>query len=311
MCTAIGFKNKSGIVFGRTLELAHELKNEIIFIPKGQFFGINGEKFLAKYDILGTSFFKMEALGDGFNSEGLCASANFFPNYAQFNNDFLEDKHNIISGNYLGYILANCKDIDEVIEYTKKINLVDKKNEELSNPLHFMFMDKSGRCIVVEPLDKEIIINENPLGTMTNSPDFNWHLTNVRNFLNLHENTINNKLINGFNFEKIGLGNSMLGLPGDFSPSSRFIRASYFVSKTPKNLDDIESINQGFRILSSFDIPFGSVLDNDNYEKTLYTSIINTNLKTYYLKTYDNIIIKKFDMKDFDSIDKITFIELK
>ena len=121
------------------------------------------------------------------------------------------------------------------------------------------------------------------------------------------------KKFNGANISKLGEGTGMLGIPGDFTPPSRFVRAAYFVSNTPKDLPREEAIVQGFRILSQFDIPKGAIVDpiEEHRDETLYTSIMDTKNMTYFIKAHNNMNIQKFNLEDYKSQDEVKFIKVK
>lgn len=146
MCTTIGFSHKNGQVFGRTLELGMVLDNKILFVPKGQeIVTAAKKKYKSKYNTLGSGFFTIASFGDGINEMGLMGSNNFFPGYASFSKNTIDGMVNTTSSHAFDYLLTRCKDVKEVIEEAKKINLVEKIGDEESSANHFFFMDK--KCV--------------------------------------------------------------------------------------------------------------------------------------------------------------------
>lgn len=313
MCTTIGFSHKNGQVFGRTLELGMILDNKILFVPKGQEIIKTATKtYKSKYNTLGSGFFTIASFGDGINEMGLMASNNFFPSYATFSKNIIDKMVNTTTSHAFDYLLTRCRNVEEVIEESKKINLVEKMSDEESSSNHFFFMDKKGNKVVLEPKDGKLVTYENPYGVLTNSPEFPWHITNLKNYINLRpENTIEGNF-NGDRITQFGEGTGMLGMPGDFTPPSRFVRAAYYVSNTDKKLERNSAILQGFRILSQFDIPKGAIIDpvEKHQDETLYTSIMDTEKPSYFIKCHTNIDIQRFYLEDFKNELDIKFIEL-
>lgn len=317
MCTTVGFQYKEGMILGRTLELGVILDNKMLYVPKNtkDFIKGNGVKYESKYAVLGSGFFNVASFGDGINEMGLMGSNNFFPGYGSFSSKNIDGKVNTTTAEAFDFLLSRCKDVDEVKKEVENINLLknDKKEDKESASNHFFFMDSKGNKLVLEPKEGKLIEYDNPFGVLTNAPEFSWHTTNLKNYVNLKAENINEKEFNEKIVTKFGEGTGMLGLPGDFTPPSRFIRAAYFVSNTPKNLKRNEGILQAFRILSQFDIPVGSIIDlKEKHEDiTLYTSVMDTKEKGYFIKCHHNINIEKFYLDDFKNEKDIKFIELK
>ncbi len=315
MCTTIGFSYKEGRVFGRTLELGISLDNKILFVPKNHtdFILGDGVKFSSKYATLGSGFFNIPSFGDGINEKGLMGSSNFFPKYASFSKEAVDGKLNMTTSHAFDYLLSRCENIAEVKEEAAKIILLEKVNEDTSTSNHFFFMDAKGDKLVLEPNQGVLVCHENPYGVLTNSPDFGWHETNLKNYIHLKPENIEQGNFNGVTLSKFGEGTGMVGLPGDFTPPSRFVRAAYFVSSTDKTMEREAAILQGFRILSQFDIPKGSVVDprENHQDEALYTSMMDTKNLTYFIKCHENINLQAFQLDHFKDEKEIQFIPLK
>ena len=313
MCTTIGFSYKNGQVFGRTLELGMVLDNKILFVPKDQNIIKTADKnYATKYNTLGSGFFDIASFGDGINEMGLMASSNFFPGYASFADEAINGMVNTTTPNAFDYLLTRCKDVEEVKEEAKKILLIKTMGEEDSSANHFFFMDAQGNTLVLEPKDGKLLSYDNPYGVLTNSPEFPWHTTNLKNYINLRPENTKETQFNGTKVSQFGEGSGMLGLPGDFTPPSRFVRAAYFVSNTEKTLERDAAILQSFRILSQFDIPEGSIIDphEKHQDETLYTGIMDTEKLSYHIKCHTNINLQNFYLKDFDNEKEIKFVEV-
>lgn len=315
MCTTIGFSYKEGMVFGRTLEIGMKLDNKILYVPKDEkdFIVSKENKFSSKYATIGSGFFDIASFGDGINDKGLMGSSNFFPKYASFAKEAMEGKLNMTTSNAFDYLLTRCKDVEEVREESQNIILLEHgENEDVSTANHFFFMDDKGNKVVLEPKDGRLIAFDNPYGVLTNSPSFDWHETNLKNYINLRPENIEEVKFNQVKVSKLGEGTGMIGLPGDFTPPSRFVRAAYFVSNTPKDMSRDLAVLQGFRVLSQFDIPVGAIIDpiEKHEDETLYTSIMDTKEKAYYIKCHENINIQSFKLDDYKDEKNIKFIIL-
>lgn len=317
MCTTIGFSYSEGIVFGRTLEMGVTLDNHMTYIPKDYagFIKTKDTDYASKYAVIGTGFLKLPSLGDGINEMGLMGSNNLLPGYATFSEKEVKGKINLTTANAFNYLLSRCKDVEEVKNEANKIAIVKhgEAKDDMSISMHFFFKDAKGRGIVLEPKDGKLLIYDNPYGVLTNAPEFPWHVTNLKNYINLQPENVEERNFNGIAVSKFGEGSGLIGLPGDFTPPSRFIRAAYFVSNTPKDLERQSAILQAFRILSQADIPTGAVIDpqEGNDDETLYTAVMDTHKKAYFVKCHDNINIQPFYLDDYKNEKEIKFIELK
>lgn len=317
MCTTIGFSYDKGMIFGRTLEMGVKIDHHMVYVPKdhGNFIEAREATYNTKYAVLGTGFFHLPPLADGINEVGLMGSNNLLPGYATFADKEVDGKINMIGSHAFGYLLSRCKDVEEVREEAKKISVMQygKNKEDVSTPMHYYFFDAMGNGLVLEPKNGELIAYDNPYGVLTNAPEFPWHVTNLRNYIHLQPENVENGSFNGNILSKLGEGSGMVGLPGDFSPPSRFVRAASFVSNTPKDLDRQAAILQGFRILSQSDIPTGTVIDPKlgHNDETLYTSIMDTERKAYFIKCHDNITIQPFYMDTYQDETDIVYVDLE
>ena len=313
MCTTIGFKYNEGQVLGRTLEIGMALDNKILYVPKGyELVETDDQNYASKYAVLGTGFFDFVSFGDGINDQGLMGSSNFFPGYASFSEERVTGKLNITTAHAFDYFLSQAKSVSEVRELASTLNLVAEDKTGPSGGNHFFFMDKSGDTVVLEPKDGVLMMYSNPYGVLTNSPEFSWHTTNLKNYVQLKPENIESVDYNGALVSKFGEGTGMLGLPGDFTPPSRFVRAAYFVSNTAKDLSRVPAILQGFRVLSQFDIPKGAIIDpkEKHEDTTLYTSMMDTGSLSYHVKCQDNINLQNFSHADFESETDVKFVKL-
>jgi choloylglycine hydrolase len=164
--------------------------------------------------------------------------------------------------------------------------------------------DKTGASIVIEPVGGRLVIHDNPLGVMANSPTFDWHMTNLRNYIALKPHNVPPLTIAGVTFNQFGQGSGMLGLPGDFTPPSRFVRAAIFsIIAIPSDTTE-KGIQQVFHILNNFDIPVGVAREESegviHSDYTMLTTARDPQSQRYYYKSYDDQTIRMIDLKEFD-----------
>ena len=303
MCTAITYKTND-FYFGRNLDVERSYNERVVVTPRN--FNLKMrcvEALKHHYAIIGmaTVIDDFPLYFDATNETGLSIAGLNFPENAEYkaiNNKL----NNITPFEFIPYILGKCKNINEVEKELKNINLVNisfNKNLPLS-PLHFIISDKT-KSITVESVKDGLKIYENPVGVLTNNPTFDYHLINLNNYMSLSEEMSKNNFSNKLNFNNYSLGLGALGLPGDFSSASRFIKATFVKYKSKSGSGENESVNQFFHILDSVAMPKGCVLvHNNQYEYTRYSSCCNVDKGIYYYKTYDEFNIKKININSFD-----------
>lgn len=314
-CTGLKLSAKDGsIVHGRTFEFGLDVPTSIAFIPRNYEFKTttsNGKEtsYLAKYAAIGTMTFDSLLLLDGMNEKGLAAGTFYFPGFAGYAN-FAGDTEQMLFSptDFPNWIITQFATLEEVKEAVKRANITPTVIEGWGSqppPFHYIVYDKSGKSIVIEPIDGKLIVHDNPFGVITNSPTFDWHLTNLRNYLNLHPVASNAPVLG---LTPLGQGIGLQGMPGDFLPPSRFVRAWIYSSINGLFANSEHAVFHCFHILNQFDIPYGSVVEADTklsppkytVDHTLMTVVRDPNDLAYYFKTFDNQTIRKVDFSKFD-----------
>ena len=302
MCTAI-FDNKYGAFFGRTLDLEYSLGQEVVRTRRGSEISFLYEgKTASKFTFIGMAHkAKREINGeelplyfDGMNERGLSVAALNFYGLACYN-DKRERHRNLASFEVIPYILSTCGNLDCVRKLLMCANITsDAFSAALTpTPLHFMVADREG-AIVIEQTANGLEIHENKIGVMTNSPTFDYHRTRLADYAALSPSPPKNNLCPDIDLQQYSRGLGAVGLPGDFSSSSRFIRAAFVKSHTliPSNAlfdhdEKIAARDRAFHVLSSVSVPLGCVLtDADKPVCTVYTSVCDMNELTYHYFTY-------------------------
>lgn len=318
-CTNITLRTKSGdVIRGRTMELGGDLESEMLVIPKGvklSGYGPNGDQdglqWTATYSAAGLNGFHLPIIVDGLNDQGLSGGMLMFPTFAK-SQTFQSDKldKTISAEQVLTWALTQYATVAEVRAALPDIQVIDVGLPDVpAFPLHYIFTDTSGKSIVAEYTDGNLNIYDNPLGVLTNSPPFPWHEINLRNFVNLTITNVPPVDLEGLELEPLGSGQSLHGMPGDFTPPSRFVRATIFSQAAPK-LDNAEDgVLEAFHIMNQFDIPPGIVPGNPattpagtkpEMELTQWTIVIDQTNRKIYVTTLQNRGVQVFDLNTID-----------
>lgn len=314
MCTCISLKTKD-TYFGRNLDLECKFGEKVVITPRNYEFKLRKEKsFKTKYAMIGmaTVVDQYPLYAEACNEKGLSIAGLNFPEYAHYK-DEEKGKINITPFELTPWILGNFENIEELKEVLNNVNLINIYfSEEIQlTPMHFMIADKNN-SIVLEQTKEGLKIYDNLVGVLTNSPPFIYHLTNLNNYLNLTPNFAENRFTNKIELDAYGNGMGTLGLPGDTSPSSRFVRVAF--NKLNSVCDEAEetSISQFFHILDSVSMIRGSTITkNKKYDITNYSCCINIDKGTYYYKTYENNQITAIKMnKNNMNYNKLEIYEL-
>lgn len=264
-CTGITLRTLSGQpVAARTIEWAgNDLQSRYVIVPRGftqrsylPDSGKEGLAFTARYGYVGLSVEQDEFVVEGLNEAGLSAGLFYFPGYGQYERYDQRHKESSLSDLQLvSWILGNFRDIDTLTAALGKIHVVGI--DPRASTVHWRVTEESGRQVVLEYTDGQLRCYENPLGVLTNSPGFDWQLTNLNNYVNLFAGPIVHRKVGELTLSAFGGGSGLHGIPGDMTPPSRFVRAAFFQATAPKLTDTQETVMQAFHLLNNFDIPTG------------------------------------------------------
>ena len=299
MCTAINFTTKDNY-FGRNLDLERSYGERVIITPRNYKFSMGTLPSLdSHYAMIGMGVVVEDypLYFEATNEKGLSMAGLNFPDNAHYN-AYREGKDNVAPFEFIPYILGKCADLGEAKDTLADINLVDMNfSEDLPlSPLHWIISDRHG-SITVESVKEGLMVYDNPFGVLTNNPPFPWHMINVNNYMSLSENYPENKLSQNQSFNAYSLGMGALGLPGDFSSASRFVKAVFVKEKSPCLEGENESVSHFFHMLYSVAMPKGCVMTRDGEcEYTRYSCCCNTDKGMYYYTTYGNMNITAVDM---------------
>ncbi|MGN0144320.1 MAG: choloylglycine hydrolase, partial [Clostridium sp.] len=278
--------------FGRTLDYEFSYGDEVTITPRNYPFRFIEKGYInTHYAIIGMAHVidDYPLYYDAVNEKGLgIAGLNFVGNAVY--KDKAEGKDNITQFEFIPWILGQCNTVKEARDLIERMNFLNIPfNDELPlAELHWIISD-SEESITVEAVEEGIKIYENPVGVLTNNPPFDKQLFELNNYMYLSTKSPENKFATGLDLKRYSRGMGAIGLPGDLSSQSRFIRVAFTKMNSVSEDGEKESVSQFFHILNSVDQQRGCCeLENGKYEITLYTSCCNTNKGIYYYTTYDN-----------------------
>lgn len=305
MCTAVAYKTKDHY-FGRNLDLEYCYDETVTITPGNyhlRFRNLGDMKPMGDdmehYAMIGMAYVVDDypLYYDAMNEKGLAIAALNFPDNAAYHT-VQEGKVNIASFELIPWLLCQCDNVDEVIRMLTKVNITnDSFREDLPpSPLHFMVSDKE-RSIVLEPMTVGLMVYENPVNVLTNNPPFLYHTTNLNNYMGLTNAAPENHFSKDLPLCQYSRGMGSLGLPGDLTSVSRFVRAAFHTLNSVSGETEEESVSQFFHILNSVYQIKGCVkMDKGIYEKTVYSSCCNLDQGIYYYTTYENAQMTAVDM---------------
>lgn len=316
MCTAATYKTKNHY-FGRTLDYEYSYEETVTITPRNKAFIFrNGKELKNHFAIIGMAFVVGDypLYYDATNEKGLSMAGLNFPQNAVYNKN-AKNVDNIASFELIPWILGQCESIKDVKKLLESINITEEAfNEKLPpSPLHWIIADGND-AITVESVKDGLKIYDNPVGILTNNPPFDYQMFNLNNYMGLSTEKAVNNFSQKLPLENYSRGMGALGLPGDLSSASRFVKAAFTKINSVSGDSESESISQFFHILGSVAQQRGCVhMGNNDYEITIYTSCCNTDKGIYYYTTYENSQISAVDMhkENLDSQELILYPLIK
>lgn len=313
-CTGIKLKANDGtIVHGRTLEFGVPVETSAVVIPRDyEFTGTTpkgpGLIYKSKYAAVGAMAYDILSIMDGMNEKGLAIGAFYFPGFAEYPEITPDNQSKALSPiEFPNWVLTQFADVDELRVALNNVVIaptIEKAWGETPIPLHYIVIDKNGHGLTIEPVKGKWAVYDNPIGVLTNSPGFDWHMTNLRNYINLTTFNIESKTLRGVELTPFGQGSGMVGLPGDFTPPSRFVRAVIFSVTAIPSEKASDSVYQAFHILNQFDIPVGAVNERGHgkvySDATWVTCVRDPQALKYFFKTFEDQDIRVVDLNKFD-----------
>lgn len=309
-CTDFMLTAKDGtLLITRSMEFGQNLNSNLRSSPRDRTFTTTtpnnkpGLSWKAKYGYLYVDGFNVDVTFDGMNEAGLTFEYLYLPTETEYQTiPDGKDNQVVPYATFGDWVLGNFKTIDEIKAALNTIYVSNQIIPQLGNailPAHASIHDASGNGIVVEFYNNKINVYEN-IGVMTNSPKYDWQVTNLRNYLNLSPYNANSITANGITFASTGQGTGATGLPGDGSPPSRFVKTSFMVKNVYPAQNAAEALNLAQHIINNVDLPAGYVraVENDqtSTDTTQWVVFKDVTHKMFYYRTYSDMTLHAVDM---------------
>lgn len=267
---------------------------------------VNGPamKYVGKFGYVGVRIFDDSFIVEGLNEKGLSAGLFFFPGYGRYLDYQEQLRDSTVSDmQFVAWMLANFESVKDLKKALPNIRISAIIPQ--AGTLHYRAADASGEQIVIEIIDGIMQVHDNKLGVLTNSPDFRWQMTNLNNYVNLRTGPAAPVDWGSVKLSAFGVGAGMMGLPGDISPASRFVRAAFMQASAPALATARDAAVYSFTILNSFEIPIGLELHDrtqrtELVSATQWTSSSDMTNGIFYYKTDINARIRSIDLKKID-----------
>lgn len=319
-CTGLSLRAADGnYVSARTIEWGDGLlPSEYVIVPRGQSFtsytptGVNGATYRARYGVVGLAIIQKDFIAEGVNEAGLSAGLFYFPRYGFYEPyDSLQNSRTLSDLQAVSWMLTQFATVGEVERAMESVRMVSLDRPGTSSTVHWRIADATGRQVVLEFVDGAPRFYENPVGVLTNSPGFPWQLTNLNNYVNLFPGNAPAQTLGEATLFPFGAGSGFLGIPGDVTPPSRFVRIAFYRATAPRLATGRQTVLQCFHILNNFDIPIGIEFARgeqipDIPSATQWTSAIDLTDRLVYYKTSYNNTIRCIDLKDID-FDRVAY----
>ena len=300
MCTCAMYQTKDHY-FGRNLDLEFSYQESVTIMPRNFPIPFRKEKTInSHYAIIGMAFVcdNFPLYYDATNEYGLSMAGLNFPDNGYFPEPVSDGKDHIAPFEFIAWILSQCKDLKEARALLDRICIVNipfSKDLPIT-PLHWMIADQTG-SLVVESVRDGLHIYENPVGVMTNNPTFDKQLFRLNDYRSVSAGPSANTFAKGLELSPYSRGMGGIGLPGDLSSGSRFVKVAFTKLNSVSPEDEDSSVSQFFHILGSVEQQRGCCdLGDGKYEITIYSSCCNMDRGIYYYRTYDNSQINAVDM---------------
>ncbi len=319
-CTAFQLTSNDGAkIYFRSMEFGFPFHSQIVFIPRGTPYtgtapdGKPGLKWATRYGVVGLNvYIAPNIVSDGMNEKGLVVGMLYLPGYAQFlPPNAAKTDRTIGDWELATYLLSTAATVGEAKQALLKEEayVAHQVFPAFKGylPLHFYISDSTGAVVIAEYVNGKLTLHDDDLGVLTNSPPFDWQSINLSNYVKLSPVNASAMDLSGLDIQNFGQGSGMLGIPGDYTPPSRFVRAALFSHWARPGKTALDTVNAGFHVLNTFDIFDGAIRqpgppNPDSVETDTTEWVVahdRTNMKTY-VRTYGGLTIQMIDFKKID-----------
>ncbi|MGE4423025.1 MAG: linear amide C-N hydrolase [Pseudodesulfovibrio sp.] len=317
-CTGMRVKAKDGsLVFARSMEFGTQTESDLMIAPRGMTWtsqapdGSKGLHWKSKYAFVGPDGLTMKRPLEGINEKGLYVGGFWMPaGETTFPKLDPADYSKAVSQlDFVARLLSTCATVDEVRAEVSGMKLagVEIKQLNLLPLAHWTALDSTGRMIAIESIGGKVAITDNPVGVFTNAPSFGWHLEHLRMYINLRPDNVDSARIGDYRMKPFGEGSGLIGLPGDLTPPSRFVRAAFYADSALTPADADGAVTLGMNLIAAFSIPTGVSRGTGSdgkpeYDFTQWTTVYDLSRKAVYFRAYDNQDYRKvrFDALPLD-----------
>ena len=308
-CSGFSWQTADGLhLLGRTYDMFGTLEgNRITVIAPGYELETspsgNGEKVVMEYGFVGNAILGSASpiFTDAINEEGLMGTLQNFPGYGYYDTNKGEGNLDLHPAFFIPYMLGTCKTLDEVEKKVETLNLTGEEIFGAHMSVHYLFSDRTGEAIIIEPDEGGITVHRNTIGVMANAPDYNWQVTNLKNYVAVSNLDTHPVDILGKEFSAFGVGTGgSFGLPGSYSSPSRFVRLAFAKEFSPLGSNEVDGVTRMFNIFSVVNVPEGMLkedADHDEYERTLCTAVMCSESETYYFSPAENRRINAYNVE--------------
>lgn len=310
MCTSLTYTNSRGDHFlARTMDFDLDFDARIMVMPRHYTVAGDAGTYTTQYGFVGAGRqLGHEMYSDGVNEHGLAIAALYFPSNVQYLEDTPADKLGIAPQDFVAWALGNASSLTDLAAKVQQVALIDVPTEMLGGtpPLHFIVSDRTGQTKLLEPTSGDLHLIDDPVGVMTNSPRLDWHLQNLSTYGTLTNQERPLAPLMGKTLKTQGPGTGALGLPGDFTSPSRFIRTTFLKNYADQTTTIPGSLNLLQHLLNAVTIPKGVKLKDDGHsDYTQYRGYMSLTDLAYYLEPYDNQVLQGVTLSD-DLLDNLT-----
>lgn len=307
-CTDFLVQAKDGTwVNGRSLEFGRDLKSTLKTYPRKQKMMSqapgqkSGLSWISKYGYVGINGFGLNFSFDGMNEVGLSFGYLWLPGVTEYPTPSPEEQKKALDfTDFCAWVLGNFASVAEVKEALQNVRIWGHSVPPIGmTPVHAAIHDAKGNNLVVEFVGGEMQIYDNPMSVLTNAPPFDWQSANLQNYLNLTPNNPDPVTFRGKTFSPPGQGGGLLGIPGDPSPPSRFVKTATFLRFAMQSANGLDAINLAEHLLNTVDIPIGTIRDpnKETGDYTQWIVIKDLTQKAFYFRSYRDLSLKKIDLK--------------
>lgn len=322
-CTAFQLKSQDGaFIYCRSMEYGFPLDSNLLIVGRDELLKGTapnkkpGLQWKSKYGFVGMNqIMDRTTVSDGMNEKGLVAGCLYLPGFAEYETPSASQFSKTLGPwELVTFLLSSCQSVQEVKAILQAVIVAHEETPGMGGlilPLHFYVCDQTGANLVIEYVGGKRFIYDNPLGVLTNSPPFPWHMANLTNYMNLSPVNVPLLQLGHLKLKSVGEGSGFVGLPGDYTPPSRFIKAAFFSQAAVFPKTAKEAVRLGFHILNTFDIFEGAIqpvpsikngqLENisphqENLETTQWAVVHDrVNLKTYF-RSYGSLSVQMVDL---------------